>query len=47
MCLGIVDNHFAFRGHSVALRGIGVGSWLNLEHFMVGLPGLDGMLRAA
>lgn len=47
MCLGIVDNHFAFRGQCVALRGIGVGSWLNLEHFMVGLPGLDGMLRTA
>ena len=47
MCLGIDGNHFTFRGRSIDLRGIGVGSWLNLEHFMVGLPGLDEMLRNA
>ena len=27
-------------GEPVFLRGIGVGSWLNLEHFMMGVPGL-------
>ena len=36
---------FSFAGEPLRLRGIGVGSWLNLEHFMVGLPGLDGMIR--
>lgn len=28
-------------------RGIGIGSWLNLEHFMVGIPTPDNQIRAA
>lgn len=36
---------FAHAGQPLVLRGLGVGSWLNLEHFMLGLPGLDGTLR--
>ena len=47
MFLSIDGNQFVFDGRPVTLRGVGVGSWLNLEHFMVGLPGLDGMLRRA
>jgi endoglucanase len=35
------------RGHSIRLRGIGLGNWLNLEHFMLGIPGTDGEIRAA
>lgn len=38
---------FFFQGKPLRLRGIGLGSWLNLEHFMVGLPGLDEMIRDA
>lgn len=40
-------NAFSYAGKKLVLRGIGVGSWLNLEHFMVGLPGIDGMIRSA
>lgn len=43
----ICGNEFRFADRQLRLRGIGVGSWLNLEHFMVGLPGLDGMIREA
>ena len=32
-------------GEPLVLRGLGVGSWLNLEHFMIGVPGWDGQLR--
>ena len=39
-------NRFMRNGEPVFLRGIGVGSWLNLEHFMMGVPGWDGELRA-
>lgn len=30
-----------------SLRGYGFGSWLNLEHFMIGLPGTDTQIRQA
>jgi len=29
----------------VQLRGIGLGNWLTLEHFMFGLPGTDSQIR--
>ena len=32
---------------SVQLRGVGLGNWLNLEHFMFGLPGTDSQIRQA
>ena len=44
-CLKKHGNGFRFDGKPVTLRGIGVGSWINLEHFMMGMPGLDGMIR--
>jgi aryl-phospho-beta-D-glucosidase BglC (GH1 family) len=28
------------------VRGVNLGSWLNIEHFMIGLPGCDWQLRA-
>ncbi|MDD5328315.1 MAG: cellulase family glycosylhydrolase [Phycisphaerae bacterium] len=31
----------------VILRGYGIGSWLNLEHFMLGIPGTDSQMRTA
>lgn len=45
--VSIEGRHFVFDGKELNLHGLGVGSWLNLEHFMVGLPGLDGMIRSA
>lgn len=37
---------FYHGGRRLTLRGLGVGSWLNFEHFMLGLPGWDEELRA-
>lgn len=45
--VSVDERHFCFDGRPLHLHGLGVGSWLNLEHFMVGLPGLDGMIRSA
>ncbi|WP_243111205.1 glycoside hydrolase family 5 protein [Acutalibacter sp. 1XD8-33] len=38
---------FVKAGRPVLFRGLGIGSWLNLEHFMVGLPTPDNQLRKA
>lgn len=32
-------------GNHLLLRGYGLGSWMNLEHFMIGLPGTDSMIK--
>lgn len=32
-------------GREILFKGIGIGSWLNLEHFMMGLPGNDFQIR--
>lgn len=32
-------------GQPVMFHGLGIGSWLNLEHFMLGLPGTDSQIR--
>lgn len=45
--VSLCKRQFFFRGKPLHLHGIGLGSWLNLEHFMVGLPGLDGSIRRA
>ena len=31
----------------VVLRGLGVGSWMNIEHFMLGLPGTELLIKEA
>lgn len=41
----VQGNRFTRDGKPILLRGLGVGSWLNLEHFMMGVPGWDGALR--
>ncbi len=38
---------FTINGRHISLRGLGIGTWLNLEHFMIGLPGTDEMIRSA
>ena len=35
------------KGQSIRLRGFNAGNWLNLENFMIGLPGTDSLIRAA
>ena len=36
---------FFYRGKPILFSGLGVGSWLNMEHFMLGLPGTDKQIR--
>ncbi|MCE5343819.1 MAG: glycoside hydrolase family 5 protein, partial [Eubacteriales bacterium] len=48
MKIGIVYTEgmrFMVNGKPLLLRGLGVGTWLNLEHFMMGVPGWDGEIR--
>jgi endoglucanase len=39
--------HFYIDDKKIILRGYGFGTWLNLEHFMIGLPGTDTQIRQA
>ncbi|OCL25991.1 hypothetical protein U472_08160 [Orenia metallireducens] len=36
-----------YQGEKIRLRGFGLGTWMNMEHFMTGLPGNDQQKRAA
>lgn len=38
---------FVFRDKPVLFSGLGVGSWLNMEHFMLGIPTPDLQIREA
>lgn len=38
---------FTVNGKKILFRGFGLGSWMNLEHFMIGLPGTDTMIKKA
>ncbi|MFX0016269.1 MAG: glycoside hydrolase family 5 protein [Promethearchaeota archaeon] len=38
---------FIVNGNKIILRGFGLGNWLNIEHFMIGLPGTESQLRGA
>ena len=38
---------FVLDGQPIRLRGYTLGTWMNLEHFMVGLPGTHTMIRRA
>lgn len=39
------ENKFVVNGKEIVFKGLGVGTWLNLEHFMFGLPGSDEVIR--
>lgn len=43
----VKDDMFSYRGAPITFRGLGIGSWLNMEHFMVGMPGTDHQIRDA
>jgi endoglucanase len=45
--LTVMDRDFYLNGEKITLRGYGIGTWLNLEHFMLGIPGMDSQIRAA
>lgn len=38
------NNEFVFNGKKIILRGWALGSWMNYEHFMMGLPGSNSMI---
>lgn len=43
----VSQKEFTKAGQPILFRGIGIGSWLNLEHFMIGIPTPDHQIRAA
>lgn len=43
----VKGDEFFYRGNAIIFRGMGIGSWLNMEHFMMGMPGTDRMIRDA
>ncbi|BCN30880.1 glycoside hydrolase family 3 C-terminal domain-containing protein [Anaeromicropila herbilytica] len=46
-CIRVVGKLFTYRNKPITLRGFGIGTWLNLEHFMIGLPTPDEMIKSA
>ena len=36
---------FTKAGKEILFRGMGIGSWLNMEHFMLGIPTPDNQIR--
>jgi endoglucanase len=47
MYLQVQGSEFSFKGKPISLRGVGLGGWLNLEHFMIGIPGTETEIRSA
>ena len=45
--LRVKDRNFYLNEEKIVLRGYGIGSWLNLEHFMIGIPGTDSQIHTA
>jgi Endoglucanase len=43
----VEDRNFYYDGKPIRLRGFGIGTWLNLEHFMIGIPTSDQMIQSA
>ncbi len=41
----VKGKEFYFQGKPILFAGLGVGSWLNMEHFMMGMPGTDKQIR--
>lgn len=43
--LQVSGENLVVNGGKIMLRGFGIGSWMNMEHFMTGLPGNDNQKR--
>ncbi len=43
----VKGKYFYLSDERIMLYGYGIGTWLNLEHFMIGLPGTDSQMRTA
>ena len=40
-------DHFTLDGKHIMLRGWALGSWMNYEHFMIGMPGTNSQIISA
>ena len=40
-------SNFVLNGEKIILRGWALGSWMNFEHFMIGMPGTNSMIIEA
>lgn len=45
--LQVSGENFTVDGKKILLRGFAFGNWMNLEHFMIGMPGPDRMIKKA
>lgn len=43
----VQGKEFVYKGKPIQFKGLGVGTWLNLEHFMLGIPTPDKMMKEA
>ncbi|MCI2048109.1 MAG: glycoside hydrolase family 5 protein [Lachnospiraceae bacterium] len=43
--VSVSGTDFVKDGHRMLFNGIGIGSWLNMEHYMLGIPGTDAQIR--
>jgi len=43
----VEGRHFCLNHKKINLYGYGLGTWMNLEHFMLGIPGTDFQIRTA
>lgn len=43
----VSKTEFTKAGKPILFRGLGIGSWLNMEHFMIGVPTPDNQIREA
>lgn len=41
----VQGKEFVLQEKPIRFKGIGIGSWLNIEHFMVGIPCTDSQIR--
>ncbi|NLR10183.1 MULTISPECIES: glycoside hydrolase family 5 protein [Lactobacillaceae] len=40
----VKQDQLYFKDQPLTLRGLGIGTWLNIEHFMIGMPGPQSMI---
>jgi hypothetical protein len=37
----VSGRNFVLNGEKIVFRGFGIGTWMNMEHFMTKMPGTD------
>ena len=41
------NGEFTYKNEKIILRGLAVGSWMNIENFMIRIPGTEKRIREA